>query len=84
MFEYTHIPCPPKENYEKLHLDVEAWITPQVHSAYPGITDVIQRLSKTYTLHTASNESSQMLDAYLRGLNDVHECFQILFGPDSY
>ena len=44
MFEYTHIPCPPKENYEKLHLDVEAWITPQVHSTYPGITDTIHKL----------------------------------------
>ena len=81
MFEFMGMQNPPKETYEKLALEVDNWVIPQVRSAYPGITDSIQKLSKNYILHTASNETSKVLDAYLAGM-DVRNCFKFLFGPD--
>ena len=81
MFEFMGIQNPPKETYEQLALEVDNWIIPQVRSAYPGITECIKSLSKNYILHTASNETSKVLDAYLTGM-DVKNCFKFLFGPD--
>lgn len=57
------------------------WIAPQVLAAFPGIINVIKTLATKYQLHTASNEESYMLDAYLQGMG-VRDCFGTLFGVD--
>ena len=81
MFEFMGITPPPIENYEKLYDEANNWVIPQVRSTYPGIVDTIRYLSKTFALHTASNESSSVLDLYLQSMK-VRKYFQILFGPD--
>ena len=68
MFEYVGLPCPKEEEYDKIVHGSHAWIIPQVQSSYEGISDVIRDLSKTYVLHTASNESSTTLDLYVTDL----------------
>lgn len=60
----------------------ERWIRPQVGAALPGAVDSIRMLHSTgYRLFTASGESSDDLDDYLRGM-EVRACFERLYGPD--
>ncbi len=82
MCELVGVPVPDEESCVELVHRVEAFITPQVRSAFPGVVDAIRTLHQQgYTLHTASGEYSISLNGYLQGMG-VRKCFGRLYGPD--
>ncbi|HEY7358118.1 MAG TPA: HAD-IA family hydrolase [Ktedonobacterales bacterium] len=65
-----------------LAFQAAAFITRQVHSAFPGVVEAICVLhQRGYLLHTASGEPSTDLTGYLEAMG-VRNCFQRLYGPD--
>ncbi|MPZ50587.1 MAG: HAD-IA family hydrolase [Dehalococcoidia bacterium] len=58
------------------------FIRPRIQSAYPGAIEAIKRLAADkYELYTASNEHSEVLQAYLEGMG-VRHLFRAFYGPD--
>jgi phosphoglycolate phosphatase-like HAD superfamily hydrolase len=59
-----------------------AYITPLVRAAIPGVVETIRTLhAQGYELHMASGEPSYDLQGYLTGMG-VRDCFGRLYGPD--
>src|SRR5258708_29192412 len=58
------------------------FITRRIQAAFPRVVDTIRTLHRqSYTLHTASGESSLDLAGYLHAMG-VRDCFGRLYGPD--
>ena len=67
MFDAVGIERPIQHEYSKICREVEHWVIPQVQADIEGIVDVIIKLkSEGFTLHTASGETSWVLQGYLR------------------
>jgi len=82
MFDYMNLNLPPKEDYFRIHREVEAWITPQIKADVKRIISTIKKLkNQGYTLYTASGSSSWVLRDYLTGMGIVNN-FKQLYGPD--
>jgi HAD superfamily hydrolase (TIGR01509 family) len=82
MCELVGVGTPPEEECLHLARRAAAFITPRVRAAYPGVVDTIRTLHRqSYTLHTASGESSTELAGYLQAMG-VRDCFGRLYGPD--
>lgn len=74
--------APPDADCVALGHAASRYITPRVRAALPGVVAAIRMLRQQgFVLHTASGESSEDLDSYLRGM-EVRECFDRLYGPD--
>lgn len=82
MCERVGVPRPPDADCLALGVACEAWVIPQVRSAYPGAIEAIRALRAAgFTLHTASGGGSRTLRLYLEGMG-VGDCFGRLYGPD--
>ena len=83
MFEFMGIKQKPKEQYNNIMEEVNNWIMPQVRSAYPGMIDLIKKIStnNNFICNTASNENSKTLNLYLLGM-EINTSFKYLFGHD--
>lgn len=82
MFDTLNIEKPPKKDYSKIYREVEKWITPQIKADIEGIVEIIIQLnSEGYILHTASGETSWVLENCLAGMG-ILDCFTNLYGPD--
>src|SRR5258708_23721353 len=58
------------------------FIPRRIQAAFPRVVDTIRTLHRqSYTLHTASGESSLDLAGYLHAMG-VRDCFGRLYGPD--
>ena len=69
MCDLVGVPAPSDEECIALARDAYRSITPRVRAAFPGAVTAIRALHRRgYTLHTASGESSEDLDCYLRGM----------------
>jgi HAD superfamily hydrolase (TIGR01509 family) len=76
------VAMPPEDEADALVERAERWIRPQVDAAFPGVVEALRALHASgYRLFTASGESSEDLDDYLRSMM-VRECFEHLYGPD--
>ncbi|MFN8472097.1 MAG: HAD-IA family hydrolase [Anaerolineae bacterium] len=82
MCRLLDLPLPPDDEAVALADAANAYITPRVQAAPPGVVEALQALKDDgYTLHTASGERSCDLDGYLTGMG-VRECFGRLYGSD--
>jgi HAD superfamily hydrolase (TIGR01509 family) len=82
MCDLVGVPAPADDECIALARDAYGSITPRVRAAFPGAVTAIRTLHRHgYVLHTASGESSEDLDGYLRGMG-VRGCFGHLYGPD--
>jgi HAD superfamily hydrolase (TIGR01509 family) len=82
MCEFVGVAVPPDDEAAALAEAATAYIAPQIRAAYPRAIEAVRTLHAAgFTLHTASNETSAELDAYLTGMQ-VRECFTQLYGPD--
>ena len=62
--------------------EAQRFVCTNARSAIPGVTDRLRALAaRGVRLHTASNQESWQLDAYLRGMG-VRGLFDRLYGPD--
>lgn len=82
MFNNAGRELPPRSQYDDIFYLSSEYVTPRVHSSFPGVVDTIKVLyNEGFTLHTASGESSADLHGYLSGMG-VRDCFTQLYGPD--
>jgi len=82
MFRAHPIDFPPATEYSTICREIDAFVTPQVKSSYPGIIEAIKEIySIGLPLHTASGELSVQLNGYLTGMG-IRHCFSTLYGPD--
>lgn len=82
MCRLVDVKTPAEEECIELAIQAETYITPRVHTAFPGAIEAIHELhTQGYTLHTASGESSLNLHGYLTGMG-VRDHFGWLYGSD--
>ncbi len=82
MCEVVGVGTPPEEECLRLARRAAAFITRRIQAAFPRVVDTIRTLHRqSYTLHTASGESSLDLAGYLHAMG-VRDCFGRLYGPD--
>ncbi|MFW9992447.1 MAG: HAD family hydrolase [Candidatus Odinarchaeota archaeon] len=82
LFTRVGITPPPEKRYETIRRSLEKWVAPQINSEVPGIVQAIEILyERGFTLHTASGETSWLLEGYLTGMG-VLQYFRNLYGPD--
>lgn len=79
---FTHVGVELPEDFERFNQEIREYVVHKAHAPYSGIIDAVNTLADNFTnIHTASNEDSDLLDRYLKGMQIRHH-FGKLFGPD--
>ena len=82
MCEHVGVAAPAGDACAALAREASLYIMRRVRAAFPGAAGAVASLSDAgYTLHTASNQASWELDAYLARMGVVDR-FGFLFGAD--
>lgn len=81
MFEYLNIPVPTPEECVKITTDANAWIIPQVNSAYEGMNELVRKLASHFVLYTSSGGDNATLKAYYKA-QGIEKYFKTLYGSD--
>ena len=82
MCKLVGVPLPAEADCLDLLKKANAYVTPLVRSALPGVIEAIRVLKGAgYAIFTASNETSDALEGYLMGMGVV-DCFERLYGSD--
>ncbi len=82
MCEHVGVAVPEADDCAALAREALLYITNRVRAAFPGAAETVAELADAgYTLHTASNQASWELKAYLAQMGIVDR-FGFLFGAD--